>query len=208
MNSTFCKLQSCLLELIISLCINSRWWIHITNHGTLDARDHHIFHCGKWPNLTFHKEPRPISLGATTLGKVIMFRKVIIFRMRKLSFKKEANGFSIMSYPYTGFHQTCTWSIVIKNIGLSNCLIVVNGLLITNFILPSIYNCPSWSRIHQRKFEGLKPYFVKQCKDKNVYCCKYQMEFDLLRQGLNGLRDGIKGVHVQNACTCQCGVCQ
>jgi hypothetical protein len=100
----------------------------------------------KWPNLTFHKEPRPISLGATTLCKVIMFKEVIIFRMKKLSLEREANGFSIVSYPYIIFHQTCTWSIVIRNIGLCNYLIVVNGLLIIDFILPLVYSCPSWSR--------------------------------------------------------------
>jgi hypothetical protein len=44
-----------------------------------------------------------ISIGATTLGKVVVFRKVIIFRMKKLSLKREANGFSVMSYPYIGF---------------------------------------------------------------------------------------------------------
>jgi hypothetical protein len=50
------------------------------------------------------------------------------------------------------------------------------------------------------------PYFVKQCKDNNVCYYKYHVELDLLRQGLNGLKDGIKGAHVQNDCTCQFGV--
>jgi len=63
-----------------------------------------------------------------------------------------------MSHPYTRFQQTCTCSIIIRNIGLSNCLIVVSGLLITDFILPLVY--PE-ILIFQRKFEGLMPYFVK-----------------------------------------------
>jgi hypothetical protein len=84
-----------------------------------------------------------ISLGVTNLGKVFMFREVIIFRMKKLSLKREANGFFVTSYPYIGFQQTCTWSIIIRNIGLSDCLIVMSGLLITDFILPSVYSCPS-----------------------------------------------------------------
>ncbi len=39
----------------------------------------------------------------------------------------------------------------------------------------------------------------------NICYCKYHVELDLLEQGLNNLKDGIKlGVHVLNACTCQC----
>jgi hypothetical protein len=55
------------------------------------------------------------------------------------------------------------------------------------------------AEIRQSKFEVLKPYFVEQCKDKNVCCCKYHVELDLLQQGFNSLKDGMKGAHVQNA---------
>jgi hypothetical protein len=41
----------------------------------------------------------------------------------------------------------------------------------------------------------------------NVCHCKYHVEFDLLQQVFNNLRDGIKGTHVSNACICQCVVC-
>ncbi len=41
----------------------------------------------------------------------------------------------------------------------------------------------------------------------NVCCCKYHVELDMLQQGVNNLRNGIKGAHVSNASTCQCVVC-
>jgi hypothetical protein len=55
----------------------------------------------------------------------------------------------------------------------------------------------------QRKFESLKPYFVKQRKDKIVCYYKYHVELDLL---VNSLKDGIKGLHVSNACTSICSL--
>jgi hypothetical protein len=63
----------------------------------------------------------------------------------------------------------------------------------------------------QRKFESLKSYFVKQRKDKIVWdkivcCCKYHVELDLLVEGLNSLKDGIKGSHVSNACMSICSL--
>lgn len=58
-----------------------------------------------------------------------------------------------------------------------------------------------------RAFEGLKPYFVKKCKDRNVCWCKYHVELDMLREALNAIRDARKGVHSSISCSCSCLVC-
>jgi len=58
-------------------------------------------------------------------------------------------------------------------------------------------------KINKGNLKAAKPYFVKQCKDGNGCCYKYQVDLDMLWQGLNSLRDGTKGIHVSNACTCQ-----
>ncbi len=42
---------------------------------------------------------------------------------------------------------------------------------------------------------------MKQCKDGNVYCFMYHVGLDLFWQGLNSLKDGIKGVHALNVYT-------
>jgi hypothetical protein len=64
------------------------------------------------------------------------------------------------------------------------------------------------TKIQQWAFEALKPYFVKPCKKHNVYCCKYHVELDMLRQGLNNIKHARKGTHVKNACGCECFVCK
>jgi hypothetical protein len=61
--------------------------------------------------------------------------------------------------------------------------------------------------ISMRAFECLKPFFVKKCKDRNVCCCKYHVEIDMLREAINTMRDAVKGVHSSNSCTCSCPVC-
>lgn len=61
--------------------------------------------------------------------------------------------------------------------------------------------------IGQRAFQKLKPFFVKKCKDRNVCCCKYHVELDMLREGLNAMRNAKKGVHAFLSCTCNCPVC-
>ena len=58
-----------------------------------------------------------------------------------------------------------------------------------------------------RSFEILKPFFVKKCKDRNVCCCKYHVELDMLREAYNTMRDAMKGVHTFISCTCLCSVC-
>lgn len=62
-------------------------------------------------------------------------------------------------------------------------------------------------KLGQHKFEVLKPYFVKPCKERNVCCYKYHLELDMLRQGLNNRRDVKKGAHTTNKCGCGCSVC-
>jgi hypothetical protein len=57
-------------------------------------------------------------------------------------------------------------------------------------------------------FEALKLDFVKPCKKCNVYCCKYHVELDMLKQGLNNIRDVRIGAHVKNACACEYSVCK
>lgn len=51
----------------------------------------------------------------------------------------------------------------------------------------------------------LRPYFVRPLKDRNVCCCRYHVELDMLREGINNMRDARRGVHAQ--CTCDCEKC-
>ncbi len=62
-------------------------------------------------------------------------------------------------------------------------------------------------KVGQRTFEVLKLDFVKPCKEKNVCCYKYHVELDMLRQGLNNIRDVKKGIYTTNECGCGCSVC-
>ncbi len=52
-----------------------------------------------------------------------------------------------------------------------------------------------------------QPYFMKVLKDRNTCCCKYHVELDLLKVGLNYMKDGKKGLHAQFGCQCHCNVC-
>jgi hypothetical protein len=51
----------------------------------------------------------------------------------------------------------------------------------------------------------LRPYYLRPLKDRNVCCCQYYMELDMLREGINNMRDARRGVHAQ--CTCDCELC-
>ena len=62
-------------------------------------------------------------------------------------------------------------------------------------------------RLKLRAFEKLKPYFVKPCNERNVCCCRYHVEIDMLREGLNRIRDARKGFHFLQDCLCECEVC-
>ena len=61
--------------------------------------------------------------------------------------------------------------------------------------------------IKQSAFERLKPYFVRACNERNVCCCRYHVEIDMLREGLNRMRDGRRGLHALQSCECTCDVC-
>jgi hypothetical protein len=52
--------------------------------------------------------------------------------------------------------------------------------------------------VQQRAFLKLKPYFVKPLLERNVCCCVYHVEVDLLRQGLNKMRNIRLGIHANN----------
>ncbi|GAQ92555.1 hypothetical protein KFL_010490020 [Klebsormidium nitens] len=62
-------------------------------------------------------------------------------------------------------------------------------------------------KIKQRKFEELKPWFVRKLKDRNVCCCKYHEEVKLYLAGVNRLR---KRGHTDqdNVCECDCQICR
>ena len=59
--------------------------------------------------------------------------------------------------------------------------------------------------IRERSFVKLRPFYVKPLKDRNVCCCRYHVELDMIREGMNFMRDARKGVH--GACNCDCGLC-
>jgi hypothetical protein len=48
---------------------------------------------------------------------------------------------------------------------------------------------------------------VKSFKDQTIYCCKYHVELNLLKGGLNSMRDPKKGVHAKLGHQCYCSVC-
>lgn len=62
--------------------------------------------------------------------------------------------------------------------------------------------------VGQRAFERLKPWYIKALTDRNVCCCIYHVQMDLMRQGLNNLRDHLKGIHRIPYCACDCIVCR
>jgi hypothetical protein len=51
----------------------------------------------------------------------------------------------------------------------------------------------------------LQPYYVRPLKDRNVCCCRYYVELDMLREGINNMRDARRGVHA--TCICRCELC-
>jgi hypothetical protein len=61
--------------------------------------------------------------------------------------------------------------------------------------------------VQQRAFLKLKPYFVKPLLERNVCCCVYHVEVDLLRQGLNKMRNIRLGIHANNHAFFFCDIC-
>ena len=62
-------------------------------------------------------------------------------------------------------------------------------------------------QIQERYFIKLKPYYVKALKDRNVCCCRYHVELNMLHKDLNNLRLLKTGMHSHTNCQCNCGVC-
>lgn len=60
--------------------------------------------------------------------------------------------------------------------------------------------------IHQRAFEGLKPYFIKTLQEWNVCCCVYHVEMAHLRDAVNAMRATGCVLH-SRGCDCPCLVC-
>ena len=58
-------------------------------------------------------------------------------------------------------------------------------------------------QIGLRKFQHLKPYYIRTMKDRNVCCCKAHVAMDLLKEGLNKFR---RHEHPQD-CSCSCSTC-
>ncbi len=66
----------------------------------------------------------------------------------------------------------------------------------------------STTKIQQWAFKALKPYFVKPCNKCNVYCCKYHVELDMLKQGLNKLRMSKRELMSKMHCGCEYSICK
>ena len=58
-----------------------------------------------------------------------------------------------------------------------------------------------------RKFQGLKPFFVRKLKERNTCCCVYHIKMDMLRLGVNNMRTNSEGIH-GDGCVCTCEVCR
>ncbi len=56
-----------------------------------------------------------------------------------------------------------------------------------------------------RAFEGLKPDYVHQLKERNTCTYKYHVEVAKLKLRFDNMHIGSKGVHDQN-CKCDCDV--
>ena len=65
---------------------------------------------------------------------------------------------------------------------------------------------PSWV-VGFRKFQGLKPYYVRKLNERNTYCCVYHVKMDMLRLEVNAMHTNSKGIHGE-LCVCTCEVCR
>jgi hypothetical protein len=64
------------------------------------------------------------------------------------------------------------------------------------------------AQIQERYFVNQKPFYVRALKVRNVCCCRYHVELDMLREGLNTLRSVKGGVHSHAQCRCNCEICR
>ena len=58
-----------------------------------------------------------------------------------------------------------------------------------------------------RKFQGLKPFYVRKLNERNTCCCVYHVKMDMLRLAVNAMRTDSKGIHGE-LCVCTCEVCR
>lgn len=56
--------------------------------------------------------------------------------------------------------------------------------------------------IKHSAFERLKPYFVSACNERNICCCRYHVDINMLREGLNWMRNGKRDLHALLSCEC------
>ena len=63
-------------------------------------------------------------------------------------------------------------------------------------------------QIQERYFVNQKPFYVKALKVRNVCCCWYHVELDMLQEGLNTLRSVKGGVHSHEHCWCNYKICR
>jgi hypothetical protein len=63
--------------------------------------------------------------------------------------------------------------------------------------------------VQQRAFLKLQHFFIKSMKDRNVCCCVYHVEVQLLKDAMNRMRDRRLGIHRTHECGsfCFCDVC-
>jgi hypothetical protein len=64
------------------------------------------------------------------------------------------------------------------------------------------------AQIQERYFVNQKPFYVRALKMRNVYCCQYHVELDMLQEGLNTLRSVKGGVHNHAHCRCNYEICR
>ena len=66
--------------------------------------------------------------------------------------------------------------------------------------------CHPLVRVQLRKFESLKPYFIKRLKDRFTCCCIYHVQMSYLKDAVNYIRH--KSSLHNNLCDCVCSICQ
>jgi hypothetical protein len=51
-------------------------------------------------------------------------------------------------------------------------------------------------------FQYLKPWFVKKLHEWNIWCCRYHIEINELKENFNGIKSQAKGVYGQCKRSC------
>lgn len=63
-------------------------------------------------------------------------------------------------------------------------------------------------KVQERAFIKLRPYFVRSLKERDVCCCIFHVETQMMNEGLSRMRDRMLGVHREHINLCVCPVCQ